>query len=151
MKVLFLQNIEGIGGSENYLIKLLPGLKKAGIECEMLSVIPNFRKGDQGSSDDFKDKLEAEGICVHEIRTSSFVSPSLIYKIRKIYLKGGFDILHSHLIYADFWGTWVKLLTGKKAKLVSTKHGYQEKIYSGYSLKPNKIPKNLYYQVFRFC
>jgi len=148
LKVLFTQNIEGIAGSEKYFWQLLPALKSKGVDVEFLCV---HKKQFREISQEFSKVLTAKNIPVHFIETSSYLSFRLVLKIRKILKKEQYDILHSHLIYADFWSAFQKKIFRSKIITVSTLHGYQEDIYTQYCLEPKRVPKNKYYKVARFC
>lgn len=148
MKVLFVQNIEGIAGSEKYFLQLLPSLKKNGVIANFLCVHkPEFSE----ISDKFCTQLETLGIKVHRIETRSYVSLKLLRNIKNIVRDSNYQILHSHLIYADFWSACLRsFLKSRKIITVSTLHGYQENIYTQFCLKPTEVPHNLYYRIARF-
>ena len=147
MKVLFVQNIEGIAGSEKYFWQLLPALKSSNIEVEFLCV---HKKKYTHISIEFAQELKDKNIAVHFIETSSYTNPLLLFKIRSIVKNAKFDILHSHLIYADFWSAILKSFFRLNIITVSTLHGYEEDIYTRFCLEPKLVPKNRYYRVARF-
>lgn len=148
MKVLFIQNIEGIAGSEKYFLQLIPRLKAQGVEVEFCSVYLNSKKSEY---EEFQELLDKEGIKSHSFSTKKYYNPSLLIRLKKFFKNHKFDIVHSHLIYADFWiASLRKMGSLKKVKTLSTLHGYQEKIYVDYCLKPEELPKNLYYRIASF-
>ncbi|MCB0478354.1 MAG: glycosyltransferase family 4 protein [Crocinitomicaceae bacterium] len=148
MKVLFIQNIEGIAGSEKYFLQLIPELEKRGVEVEFLSVyLHSHKEGYQ----QFQALLDEKGIRSYALSTKKYPSPKLIFKLKTFFKEHQYDIVHSHLIYADFWmASLRKMGWMKHTKLISTLHGYQEKIYVDYCLKPEELPKNLYYRIAKF-
>lgn len=148
MKILFAQNIEGIAGSEKYFWQILPALKHRGVEVEFLSVHrPQFKE----VSEKFSNVLRQHNIVVHEIETKSYLSISLLKKIKSLLSQRSFEIFHTHLIYADFWSACLKSFFGLKNVItISTLHGYQESIYTAYCLKPKEIPHNRYYRIAKF-
>jgi len=148
MKVLFVQNMEGIAGSEKYFWNLLPSLKKSGIEVAFLCV---YKKKYTAVSQKFCDYLLKENISVVQIETKSYLSLKLLRSMKKYLQKESFDIIHSHLIYADFWSACLHTFFGVKTITVSTLHGYQENIYTAFCLKPNQVPKNNYYRIAKFA
>ncbi len=148
MKVLFVQNIEGIAGSEKYFWQLLPALKKEGVAVSFLCV---YKKKYEEISKTFCDYLIQKDIPVYRIETKSYLSLGLLGKIKKMLRQNPFDIIHSHLIYADFWSASLRTFFGVKTITVSTLHGYQENIYTEFCLKPQKVPKNKYFRVARFA
>lgn len=147
MKVLFLQNIEGIAGSEKYFLALIPELIKKGIACEIFCVHPVHKKEEAAK---FYKLLEESNIPYHVLETKKYYSLKIPKAIGSYSKKAKVDIVHCHLIYADFWGSLVKLLFNKKVKIISTKHGYHEDTYVKFCNKPENLPKNLYYHLFKF-
>ena len=148
MKVLFVQNIEGIAGSEKYFWHLLPSLKKSGIEVAFLCV---YKKEFSGVAGVFCDQLIKEDIDTHKIQAKSYLSLTLLRRIKKIILEKNIDILHSHLIYADFWSAVLRSYFGVRVISVSTLHGYQEDVYTKFCLNPGSVPKNRYYRVAQYA
>ncbi len=148
MKVLFVQNIEGIAGSEKYFLQLIPMLKAKGLQVEFLSVYLESRKE---GYEQFQKMLDDHDIVSHSFGTKKYYSPALLIKLKSFFKENPYDIIHSHLIYADFWvASLRKMGQLKNSKTVSTLHGYQEKIYVDYCLKPEELPKNLYYRIAKF-
>ncbi len=147
MNVLFIQNIEGIAGSEKYFWHLLPALKKAGVNVSFLCV---SKIQHAAMAQTFCDYLIKKEVPVYQIETRSYLSMSLLRKIKKLLVQNQFDIIHSHLIYADFWSAALRTFFGVKIRSVSTLHGYQEDIYTRFCLKPERVPKNMYFRVARF-
>jgi glycosyltransferase involved in cell wall biosynthesis len=147
MKVLYLQNIDGVAGSEKYFLAIIPELKKKGIDVKMYCVVKNSNKL---KAQEFIDLLKENSI-EHQVQyINSYSSLKIPYFINKYVKKNKVDIIHTHLIYADFWGAMVKKLFNKKVKIISTKHGYHEVTYVAFCNKPKNIPKNLYYYLFKF-
>lgn len=144
---MFVQNIEGIAGSEKYFWQLLPALKKGGVDVSFLCV---YKKEFTEISQTFCNKLIQENIPVHRIETKSYLSLGLLRRIKKLLKSHNFQIIHSHLIYADFWSAMLRTFFRVRTVTVSTLHGYQENIYTEYCLDARKIPKNKYYRVAKF-
>ncbi len=144
---MFVQNIEGIAGSEKYFWQLLPALKQGGIDVSFLCV---YKKEYNQISTTFCDYLIQKDIPVHRIETKSYLSLGLLLKMKKLLNRHNFNFIHSHLIYADFWSAALRTFFRVKTKTVSTLHGYQENIYTEFCLKPQQVPKNKYYRVARF-
>ena len=138
MKILFLQNMNGISGSELYLLQLLPELKKRGIDAEMLVVY----KADTGKNKSFIDQLNEKQVKTYEIYGYGPLSPSLFLKLRKVVKAGGYDIVQSNLIHADMWMAAVKLLFIPKMRLISVKHGFDEQYSSRYGFNTSKLNRS---------
>ena len=146
MKVAFLQNIEGVAGSEKYFLALIPALIAKGVEVEMVPVI---KKSNKDKAQPFIELLEEHKIPFTCIYINSYASLKIPFLVNRHLKKHQFTILHTHLIYADVWTGIVKLFN-KKIKAISTKHGYHEETYVAYCNQPASIPKNLYYYLFKF-
>ena len=147
MKVLFLQNIDGVAGSEKYFLALIPELIKKGVDVTMYCVV---KKKNSTGAQKFIDLLEENNIPHKVLYTNFYGSLKIPYSINKFVKKNSVDIIHSHLIYADFWGALIHKFFNKKVKIVSTKHGYHEETYVQYCNSPENLPKNLYYYLFKF-
>ncbi len=118
MKVLHIQKVGGIAGSENHLLTLLPALKVNGFDPEMLVLCG---PGDHPAP--FVASMRARGINCAMISMRSNLDPFLLLRLVK-YIRGHpGQIVHTHLIHADLYGTLAARVVGVPA-VVSTKHGY---------------------------
>ena len=131
-----------------YLLNALPALKKSGVELEFLCLHP---KGKQDGIIDFKKRMEENGIKCHSIPFSSFPFISSLRRIHSLIREGNFDLVHSHLIHADFLLAYYKKILNPRLKLVSTKHGYQEWYNNKYGFNPGFKKNNFYLRVARFA
>lgn len=143
MKILFAQKMNGISGSELYLLQIMPELKRRGYEVEMLILYPVTGYNNKR----FIEYLVEHGIKTHEIYNHTAVSPILLYKIYKIIKKGNYDIIHSNLIHADIWMAMIKFLFLHKMKLVSGKHGFYNTYQAKYGYDLKHLRKYPYYWV----
>lgn len=148
MKVLHSHIITGIAGSESYLLKTLPLLKKSGVEIEFLCF---FLHGKEHQTTTFVNKLIQEGIPVHKVSIGGLAYFNIIAKVDKVVSKGNYDVVHTHLIHADVIFGLYKWVKNRKLKLVSTKHGYQESYTVGPRIKAIKKPLNLYFMLAKFA
>lgn len=147
MKVLFIQNIAAIAGSEKYFLQLLPKLKDHNIDVHFYNF---YLKENKELALEFNNLLQELNIPVYGCETNSYVSLKVLFNIKSTIGREKFDIVHSHLVYSDFLVSLVKLISRFDFKLVSTLHGYQEDLYFKYCLKPKKMPKTLYYYIMKF-
>jgi len=147
VKIIYLQNIDGVAGSEKYFLALIPKLIDKSIDVTMYCVVKHKNKQ---NATEFLHLLEENNIPYVVQYVNSYGSIAIPYKINKFIKENAIDIVHTHLIYADFWGVLIKKLFNKKVKIVSTKHGYHEETYVKYCNTPKKLPKNLYYWLFKF-
>ena len=153
MRILFAQNAQGIGGSENYLLRLLPALKERGHEVALAAVHNRRRHGSKDEVDRWLAGFQDQAIAVHYRETNHYLDPRIPFWLRRVFRRGAadggsFDILHTHLIYADFWAAIIRALLDRSIPVVSTVHGYEERIIERYALTPEKVPHNLYWWVF---
>ncbi|MBI1193278.1 MAG: glycosyltransferase [Bacteroidetes bacterium] len=153
MKILFAQNAQGIGGSENYLLRLLPALQERGHEVAFAGVHNTKAPGSIAEVDRWMQGFRDQQIPVFFRTTRSYLDPTVPWWLWKQFRRGAaqqkpFDLLHTHLIYADFWAACIRAFVGKRCPVVSTVHGYEERILERYVLEPEQVPRNLYWQVF---
>ncbi|MEX1001459.1 MAG: glycosyltransferase family 4 protein [Crocinitomicaceae bacterium] len=132
MRILHVMKIVGIAGAENYLIHALPALQKEGIEITFLSLTPNKQKG---SESEFLNQLKDEGIQSEVLYYTTF-GLSTQRKVRTIIKEGNYDLIHTHLIHADFLLALTRKLSTRKFRLISTKHGHDEKYMNSYGFNP---------------
>ena len=148
MKILFIQKMEGISGSENYYLHIMPKLKAAGINVKFLMLQPvNAEKANH----EFRQILESHGIEVFSVTVKRFFSLSVCRYISKIVDRENIDIIQTNLIHADLYGALTKLLLNRKLKIISVKHGYDVLFQVKHGLNPKKVSKlNIYYLISRF-
>ncbi len=123
MKVLHIQKLDGIAGSETYLLKILPILKKNNIQVEFLGVV---REANSPKNKEFFERLEEQGIYVAEIVSRNDLSLKLLKEISNFINERRPEIVHAHLIHAILWSGIVRKFFGNNYKLLSTWHGYDE-------------------------
>jgi glycosyltransferase involved in cell wall biosynthesis len=146
MKILFVQKMNGISGSELYMLQIMPELKRRGYDVEMLIVYPT-----QGNNNTrFIGYLAEHGIPTHEIYGHVALSPILYYKINKVLKKGKYDLVQSNLIHADFWIAVMKVFN-RRLKMVSVKHGYHPSYQAKHGHDMEHLKNDLYYWVEKFA
>ena len=117
-RVLHVAKVAGISGAENHLLLLLPALVARGFEVEVVML----HEGEPGAAE-FASRLEHAGVPVERLRFSAASSPLAFSRLLRMVRDRRPDILHTHLVHADFLG----LAAGRLARvpvLVSTKHGF---------------------------
>lgn len=139
MKVLFVQKISGISGSERYFINIIPKLQKQGVDVAFLMLY-----SDEKLTIEFAKIMQSYGVKNEQIRIARWSIFTAIFQIAKIIRKGGFDLVHSHLIHADVLLALTKFIR-TKFTLISTKHGFDEVFIKKYGLKPDKRLYNAYF------
>jgi glycosyltransferase involved in cell wall biosynthesis len=106
VKVLHIQRIGGIGGSERHLLTLLPALATRGVDVRFLGLDDTSR-----APGPF---YEALTVPFARIPAPRDVDPRLAWQVRAEARNA--DIVHTHLVHADVYGA-----PGAR-RLVSTKH-----------------------------
>jgi glycosyltransferase involved in cell wall biosynthesis len=117
-RVLHVVKVAGISGAENHLLLLLPALRDRGWDVAVVML----HEGESGA-EEFAGRLQAAGIPVERVRLSRAFDPRVVARILRRARRERPDVLHTHLVHADFHG----LPAGRLARvpaLVSTKHGF---------------------------
>jgi glycosyltransferase involved in cell wall biosynthesis len=101
--------MRGVGGSERHLLTLLPALADRGVE-------PIFVGLDDPAWDPEPFYRELHVPCVR-LRAPGDLDPKLLVSLRRALRRLEPDIVHTHLVHADFYGA-----LAAHAPVVSTKH-----------------------------
>lgn len=142
MKILHVQKMGKIAGSENYLLEIVPSLKKNGIDVEFLCI---YNKGNEDLFSPFIAKLERNKVKVHLIPVKNFPTFKTLQQIYRLIKNGKYDLIHTHLIHADFFLAMVKFFFNRRLILVSTKHGYEESYNNDFGFAPQYKKNNTYF------
>ena len=81
-----------------------------------------LHEGEPGA-EEFAARLEADAVSVERVRLPRAFDPRAFSRILRRARRGRPDVLHTHLVHADFHGLPAGRLAGVPA-LVSTKHGF---------------------------
>lgn len=118
MKVLHIANNLNIGGVTTFLKCLLPMVKNAGTEVQILSI--------SSVEDSSISTFSAEGIKVKTLGMCNLYHPITIIKLAMIFKKiqqsNACDLIHVHQSPAQYWVTCASFLTGKRIPLITTEH-----------------------------
>jgi glycosyltransferase involved in cell wall biosynthesis len=115
-RVLHVMRMSGVGGSENHLRVLLPELPACGWEPDL--VIPSPQpESVRGLAEDFSKSCRR--VVVARMRQD--ISPSLSLRICRLLRSGEYQLVHSHLVHADWHSALASALV-PDVPLVSTKH-----------------------------
>ncbi len=104
------------GGSEISVLRLLPALEERGY---FVSVA--YLRGEPALADEFR----GAGIEVAPMRLRGAFDPAALLRLRRHVARGRFDIVHTHMDVADFYGALAGRLGGARC-VVSTKHAPDE-------------------------
>ena len=118
LRIVHVAKVAGISGAENHLLLLLPALRARGHDVGLLML----HEGEPGAAE-LADRLEVVGVPVERFRMRAAVDPFVFGRLFRAIRRLRPDVLHTHLVHADFHG----LPAGRLARvplLVSTKHGF---------------------------
>ncbi|MBN1572546.1 MAG: glycosyltransferase family 4 protein [Deltaproteobacteria bacterium] len=117
-RILHIQKITGISGSENHLVDLMSNLDRNRFEPTFLGLVePNNRV------DDYFDILESRSVQGERIVIRSHLDLSCLMEIVRFIKGGSFDIVHTHLIHGDIYGIMAAVMA-RAPHIISSKHGY---------------------------
>lgn len=148
MKVLHVINIAAIAGAEKYLLQLLPSLRHKEIDAACFYA---YKSKHKDIAMQYKTLLEEKNIPVYMVEVKHWLSPKIFRELYKIFHEKKFDILHTHLIYADFWASILKRIYDKNIFIISCKHGYHEATYTAFNQKVSQTPHNLYWKIYNYA
>jgi glycosyltransferase involved in cell wall biosynthesis len=114
LRVLHIQKVARMGGSERHLLTLLPALRAAGVDARI--VVAAEKQADQVVA-----PLRARGIPTRVLRAGPDLNPVLIAALVREIRSFRPDLLHTHLIHADLHGQLAAGLA--RVARVSSVHG----------------------------
>ena len=106
-RILHITKATGISGSERHLLSLLSGLDRSRFEPILLILEEPERP-----QDELAQRFEANGVTVKRLRIESNISPGLVFRLRRLMREGNYDLVHTHLVHADWYGTVAACLAG---------------------------------------
>jgi glycosyltransferase involved in cell wall biosynthesis len=121
VRVLHVQKVAGISGSEAHLLSLLPRLAERGWDVRLLML----HSEEQPGAWDFARELTARGIPLDTLRLRRDVDPIAFVQLVSYLTRNRPQILHTHLVHADTYGQMAGTLAGVPVR-ISTKHGFNE-------------------------
>jgi glycosyltransferase involved in cell wall biosynthesis len=139
--------MNGISGSELYMLQILPELKRRGYEVEMLIIYPVPGLNNKV----YIQHLAENGIITHEIYNHGALSPILFYKMLRILKTGKYDIVQSNLVHADFWMATIKMFLKPQIKLLSVKHGFDSTYQAKYGFDLTHLKRFPYYWIEKYA
>ena len=115
MRVLHIQRIGGIGGSERHVLELVPALRARGVDASFLGL-----DNTNAAPEPFYRALAEHGVPFERLPCPRDVDPLLARRVVRVVERVTPDIVHTHLVHADAYGA----LAAARAHtvLVSTKH-----------------------------
>ncbi|MCA0456617.1 MAG: glycosyltransferase [Chloroflexi bacterium] len=116
MRVVHLMKVVGIAGAERHLITLLGGLRENGIDARIIVLVTPDKP-----MQDYIQALGERGIPAETIVIRHHADVRLIQRLRDKLLELKPDILHTHLIHADLYGTLAARWAGVPV-VISSRH-----------------------------
>ena len=120
VRVLHVQKVAGISGSEAHLLSLLPRLRERGWDVRLLMLHEN-----EPGARDFARALRDRGVPLDAVPISRDVDSRAFVGLVRYLADERPQILHTHLVHADAYGQ----IAGTMARVpirMSTKHGFNE-------------------------
>ena len=115
MRVLHIQRIGGIGGSERHVLELLPALRARGIDARFLGL-----DDESAAPEPFYGALAERDVPFERLPCPRDVAPLLARRVVDAVGRARPDIVHTHLVHADVYGALAAARA--RAVLISTKH-----------------------------
>lgn len=147
MRILHVIYSEAISGAEKYLKHLLPGLKKHGIVCELIVVSPKTTAGPFIS---YCTALNTLGVKTTLIIANKRSVIGTAKKVNNYIKENNINIVHTHLLISDLITAVLKTLFNRQVYLISTKHGYREKLLQQYEPGKKYRPNDFYHFITKF-
>jgi glycosyltransferase involved in cell wall biosynthesis len=98
VRILHVQKVKGIGGSERHLLSLLPGLAARGDTVAMAVLVPG------PEARPFLDACHVANVETIEVPIGFDADPRPVRGIAATIRRFGPDVVHTHLVHADLWG-----------------------------------------------
>ena len=146
MKILHLIYSQQVAGAEKYLLDLLPGLNKKGIECHLIVISPPDDANKFFGYVEEMNRIKIKTVLL--VCKYKFISTA--QTIHRYLKANNITYIHSHLFKSDLLAVLIKKLFNKKIYLISTRHGYEEKYLNNFHLLRGKIDYNFYYFLSRY-
>lgn len=146
MKVIHVQFIDRIAGSERFILQISREFKLRGIESQLICV---FQPKSQVNISGYLKEFNKNGLKVHCVKTQRKISIHVLNSIRKIISSEKPDLVQTHLIQADFYLALLLLLKLIHCKVISIKHGYNEKFSTAYFGGVKRRDFSVYWLIYR--
>jgi glycosyltransferase involved in cell wall biosynthesis len=117
-RVLHVQKVSGISGSEAHLLSVLPLLRARGWDARMLVL----DEGEEGAAR-FGAELAARDVPVERLRLRLDADPLAFGRLVRRFRRERPAIVHTHLVHADLLGLPAAALARVPVR-ISTKHGF---------------------------
>ncbi len=116
MRVVHIIKVVGIAGAERHLITLLAGLREHGIDARMIVLVEQDKP-----MPDYVQALSERGIPAQTVVIRHHADVTLLGRLRQELVTLKPDIVHTHLIHADLYGTLAARWAGVPT-VISSRH-----------------------------
>jgi glycosyltransferase involved in cell wall biosynthesis len=117
-RVLHVQKVSGISGSEAHLLSVLPLLRRRGWDARMVVL----DEGEDGATR-FAEELRARDVPTTRLRMRLDADPLLFARLAATIRRARPEVVHTHLVHADLLGLPAATLARVPVR-ISTKHGF---------------------------
>jgi glycosyltransferase involved in cell wall biosynthesis len=118
-RVLHVVRTDGLSGAERHLAVLVEELATQGWACDVLVAAPAPER-----VEGFASLLRDAGATVRVLRAPRDASVALLRALVAALRSGRYDVVHSHLVHADWHLGLAGSVTRTRSALVSTKHNH---------------------------
>lgn len=115
MRVVHIIKVIRAAGAEQHLITLLGGLRTQGIDAQMILLVEP-----QNPMQNYVAALEAQGVPVQPMVIRHHADVTVVMRLKKALETLAPDIVHTHLIHADLYGTLAAKWLG--IPVISSRH-----------------------------
>lgn len=116
MRVLHIQKATGLAGSEKHLCSLLSGLGSAGVKVKLIVL-----QDPSAPPTAFYSALTKAGVSFSSLNIRSDYDLGVLIRIIREIREYSPDVVHTHLLHADLYGTIAARLAGVRC-IVSSRH-----------------------------
>lgn len=131
MRILHIQRISAISGSEKYIRDLAIAQRKMNHE---VGVVIICNKNDFEKLTDFIEVLRKKQIEIFLLYSKGWFSMRVIRSLKSLCKDWKPSLVHTHLLHADIYAVVMKTLFNIPVKIISTKHGFHETYLQQYGL-----------------
>lgn len=119
-RILHIQKATGIAGAERHLLTLLERLDRSRFTVEFLLLVEN-----DGDVTEYRQLLERVNVRTATLRIRGNADPLCLWQMVRFVRRGSYDIVHTHLVHGDLYGT-VAAKLGRVPYVIASKHGYND-------------------------
>jgi glycosyltransferase involved in cell wall biosynthesis len=119
-RILHIQKATGIAGAERHLLTLLEHVDRSRFAFDFLLLIESVE-----NVREYKRLLEGLDVPTATVRIRRHIDPRCLWDVLRFIRRGRYDIVHTHLVHGDLYGTVAAKLAGVP-HVLSSKHGYND-------------------------